>query len=272
MKPLVIERYPPKNKLLRSLIKYFWVMRSEIPVSVSYKLLPVTNIDIVLNFSTEMKYISGNTETAAPHYSLTGIKKRYRIVNQTGRLNLFGISFYPTGLYPFLQRPLDEYFDQSVDLTRIIPEFKTKVEYGFNPECDISTQIARLENLFTNFINPQLLLDKEKIEIFKTFQKSIGKLTVDEYCHTYGLNPRKLQRVFRKYIGMTPKSFKRINRFQGVIRSLVNNPPKDLTSIAFDHAFYDQSHFINDFKSFSGSSPSNFLSEKKSMKQNLIYK
>jgi AraC-like DNA-binding protein len=247
-------------------------MRSEIPVSVDYKLLPVTNIDIVLNFSKAMKYISGNTETAVPHYSFTGIKNQYRIVSQTGRLNLLGISFYPTGIYPFLQEPLDEYFDQTVDLTRIIPEFKTRIEHSFNPEGSIPTQIARLEKLFSIFINPQLFPDNEKFEIFKTFMKNNEILSVQEYCQTYGVNPRKLQRVFRKYIGISPKSFKRINRFQGVVRSIVNNPPKELTSIAYDHAYYDQSHFINDFKSFSGSSPMNFLSEKKSIKQNLIYK
>lgn len=272
MSQFTIERFPPKNPTLKTLIKYFWVMRSENDVKINHKLLPVTNVDIVLNLSNTMTYRGEFGETKAPPYSFTSIKNQYRILNQAGRLNSFGISFYPAGLFPFIKKPLEEFGDQTIDLATAASEFCTRLEYGLNPERDSIAQTNQIEKIVENFIDPQMIPNRQTNEIFATFTATIGKSNINEYCQKYGVNPRKLQRMFRKYCGINPIVYKRIKRFQRVVHYLIKNRPNDLTSIAYDYGYYDQAHFINDFKIFSGSTPSLFLKDKKSLKQHLIYK
>lgn len=105
--PLQITKYPVKHPLLKAFIKYFWIMWSEQEVSIRHKLLPVGNIDMVLNCSAPMTYQPAQREKIhTQSFHLTGIRQRYALIEQIGTLDLIGIAFFPMGLYPFLKIPL----------------------------------------------------------------------------------------------------------------------------------------------------------------------
>ncbi len=76
---------------------------------------------------------------------------------------------------------------------------------------------------------------------------------------TNTLCTRQFERRFKEYSGFSPKLFSRITRFQSSLDSF-GNKDKSLTDIAYDCDYYDQSHFINDFKEFSGYHPSQYFS------------
>jgi AraC-like DNA-binding protein len=74
------------------------------------------------------------------------------------------------------------------------------------------------------------------------------------------MSPRYLQRLFLQYTGVTPKLYHKINRFQLSLK-LVAKKDSSLTSIAYDCGYFDQSHFIREFKSFTGVTPSAYTAE-----------
>lgn len=232
-----------------------------------YKLLPVNNIDIVLNFAAPMNYHNGVERNTAPEYFFTGIRTRYQLVDQAGQWNIFGVSFFPAGFYPFLKIPLSEYTDQIVDFSLCDKNFRSNLEASFNPEGAISAQIEVLENIFLQLIDLKFIPEKRTIRLINAFFQSIDTLTIKEFCDESGIHQRKLGRLLKKYIGVSPKSWQKINRFQAALNKLIRLDLRNFTTIAHDAFYYDQAHFIHDFKFFTGCSPSRFLNEKRSIMQ-----
>ena len=83
---------------------------------------------------------------------------------------------------------------------------------------------------------------------------------------------RYLERKFREQVGIAPKQLCKIIRFQSALKSLLNNREDSLTNIATDSSYYDQSHFIKDFKNFTGLNPSEFLENEEMTLSSLFYK
>lgn len=79
----------------------------------------------------------------------------------------------------------------------------------------------------------------------------------------YGITSRYLQKLFLKHTGLTPKLYTKINRFQNTL-VLVSKREDSLTSIAYECNYFDQAHFIREFKSFTGLTPSEFLPDNSS--------
>src|SRR5262249_21630694 len=85
-----------------------------------------------------------------------------------------------------------------------------------------------------------------------------------DYCQ---VSLRQLQRGFRQVIGTSPKAFARILRFQEAQRRLMFDPDADLTAMAYDCGYFDQAHFIKDFKEFSGKTPTKYVHRRPQMQK-----
>jgi len=80
-----------------------------------------------------------------------------------------------------------------------------------------------------------------------------------------GVGERQLQRIFKEEMGVGPKQFIRLSRFQNTAKDLLLARPNDTLKVALEHGYYDQSHFIRDFKHFVGETPLAFLNSQDSM-------
>lgn len=263
---LKVKRISPKSSLLKGLVKYFWVLRSNAPVTLNHKLLPMSNVDLVLNFSSPTQYLVGNQVIPVPDYSFCGIQSQHRTTKQSGELNIFGVSFFPVGIYPLLKTPLSEYANQTIDFNAEVRGFDSMLEHRLNPHGAASEQAAVLEELLSQVIDVQSIPDKNALGLIRAFKSSRDTQTVGSFCAEHGISQRRLERIFQKYIGTAPKSFKRIHRFQTIVNQLLKKVD-EFTPLAYEHGFFDQAHFINDFKSLAGSSPKRFVEEKLSMRQ-----
>ena len=134
-----ITRYDAHHPLLKRLIKFFWVLTSEREVTMHYKLLPVNNIDIVLNFSVPMTYTTATPQkiqVQGCHFA--GIRTQSSLVQHCGTLDMIGISFFPQGLYPFLKIPLSEFTDTTIELALFNKEFIERVAEQFTDALSIT--------------------------------------------------------------------------------------------------------------------------------------
>ncbi len=262
-------RYPVTNPLLKNIINYFWVLESESEVSVNHKLLPVSNVDMIFNFCpSPITYINeeGNTETKSIH--LNGIHNRFYSIIQTGKLKVFGVSFLQAGLFPILRTPLNEITDKTINVDDIITAFTDDImEKVSFADSDIDI-IKVIENKIVHLLDYNLMPEKIIYKILKLCA-SDTILNINDLCNNTGINRRTIERVFNKYVGISPKLFARINRFQKTIKEL--NHSNSLTSIAYDFNYFDQTHFIKDFKSFVGCTPTEFINKNTSIKQIIKY-
>lgn len=262
-------RYPVTNPLLKNIINYFWVLESESEVSVNHKLLPVCNVDMIFNFCpSPITYMNenGNTETKSVH--LNGIHNKCFTIIQTGKLKVFGVSFHQAGLFPILKTPLSEVTDKTINADDIISAFTNEIMERAelaNSDQDI---IKIIENKIVDLLDYTLIPDISIYRILKLFNVD-NIVKVDDLCEKSGINRRTIERIFNKYIGVSPKLFVRINRFQKATKELHHS--NTLTSTAYDLNYFDQTHFIKDFKSFTGCTPSEFLNKNTSVKQIIEY-
>ncbi len=261
-------KYQVNEPILKHFIKYFWVMKSDQQVSINHKLLPVNNIDFILNFSSPIKYMSAGKKEIVPEiFHLNGIRDEYHMINQTGKLNVVGISFFPDGLYPFLKTPLSEFTNKTIDLDLFFKKFTLEIEEKLNITSSIQEKIDIIENELLLLLDYKYIPSKETCQIISTYYSNIDNMSINDFCNQYGINQRKLERTFNNYIGISPKLFYRLNRFQGILNKIIKHEYFDLTSLTYENDYYDQTHFLKDFKSFTGCSPKQFINERGSVKQ-----
>ena len=111
--------------------------------------------------------------------------------------------------------------------------------------------------LLNRLLSPESIdrIAKESVEIITNLK---GQVSVDELSEQIKINRRRLERKFSSAIGLSPKQLSKIIRLQSTLKMLANKRFTSLTSIAHEGDYYDQAHFIKDFKEFTGMSPKKF--------------
>jgi AraC-like DNA-binding protein len=90
------------------------------------------------------------------------------------------------------------------------------------------------------------------------FEKG-GCISLEELVDVSGVSERTFRRMFKKVIGLSPKQYCKIIQFNAVFEAIQTNDEKALFDLALTCGYYDQAHFINDFRTFLGQSPSQFI-------------
>jgi AraC-like DNA-binding protein len=267
MQKLRVKRHAPLHPMLRGLIKFYWVMQTSEPVRLNHKLLPVSNTDAVFNFSSAISYESGGTVTQVPNHSLSGLRTRHLINRQSGRLLLLGVSFRTAGLYPFIKVPVAELMNCTVALDELIPNFKGAFDGCIHPQNHITHCIEAIEEILAQRLEARYMVPARAQGLISAFARPTQSAGIKKFCSRQGISQRRLERIFNRYVGLSPKRFKRLTRFQAALNSLLKRNMPDFGALAYEHDYYDQAHFIHDFKAFTGCSPRRFVKQKASLKQ-----
>jgi AraC-like DNA-binding protein len=171
-----------------------------------------------------------------------------------------GISFSPIGFYPLIKEPLCKFANNIVIIDQIIPAFKNIAEKLAEIESS-QQRIAIIEEVLLSNIDFNLLPNRNYDTLIKDFLTHGDALNIKDYCKNHFYNQRTVQRFFKKYIGITPKAFLMNTKFQKSIKSLRMNNVDSMAQIGYEFHYYDQTHFINSFKSFMGKTPAKQLKE-----------
>ncbi len=130
--------------------------------------------------------------------------------------------------------------------------------------------ITFIESLEKALINDLYVKKQEQIDcsIIEAFI-SVNTSNIKNYCDDHGLSLRRLERIFRKYIGVSPKRFMNIVKFEESARDVMYNNELRLTDISYKHGYYDQPHFVKIFKDYTKYAPREFQSDKPALKSHL---
>lgn len=258
MTELELEKHAPIHPVLKKLIKYYWVLKSEKETEIQGTLIPMNNIDLIINVSPPIKYKSGNKEETFRNSHFIGIHDKCTVVEQKGILDIIGISFFPAGFYPILKEPLFKFKNNIVLVDHIIPSLKNLAEVMSEIESS-HQRISIIEEFLMNTVDVKLLPAEDYESIINDFHGDV--LKIKDYCKNHSYSQRTVERFFKKHIGVTPKTFLMNTKFHKSLKSLRMGNVDSMAQIGYEFNYYDQTHFINSFKSFMGKTPAKQLKE-----------
>lgn len=268
---LSVTRYAVRDIRLKPWVKFIWYLETKSNILLNNKLLPTDSIDIIVNLSDVMEYKIENQNYNASNIHFNGIRDKHGFVIQRGNIRVMGISFYPFGLYPFLKIPISEFKGQIVDLKQVSEAFVGKLEGTLNLVSSIEDIALHLEKILVSVLDEDLIANK-MVNLLNLFIYNNQYSTINLFCDDMNINIKTLERACLKYTGYTPKTLRKICRFKMVSNQLIyNSKNNDFFDLIYENEYYDQAHFIKEFKQFSGVSPIKFIKESKTIKENTKY-
>jgi AraC-like DNA-binding protein len=247
---------------LNQYVAAIWASRSNNEVK-KERILPDGGSVLIFNFGDSVTAtLSDGSSRTCNNNIFAGLMTSYVDLTYQGRFDQVGVVFKPFGAFPLVNCPMSEFLDSIVE-----PDLIDKYKFR-----------AVFENMgSTNCIQQRLLIFSnwlEKIFAGRTIESFIPHITsllhdseeisVTELADNIGKSQQHIARSFNKYTGTSPKKLQRIFRFRKVLQTLSHQRSHPLTETAYQFNYFDQPHFNNEVRSFSGFTPSQIV------KQNLM--
>ena len=184
-----------------------------------------------------------------------GFCKKYTEFPLENRFHYVGIRFYPSIFPQFFKINAMELSNRFEHLKLVVPLISGFIKNNFSPALSFQEIKLKLDDYFIQYLkNIKFDVDTRFYEALEIILKNFGSLETEANLNT-GISPRQLRRIFNYYIGTTPKTFSKVVRFQNILKAKPSSQSLKKNKLFYDVGFYDQAHFIKDFKNFYGVTP-----------------
>jgi len=173
--------------------------------------------------------------------------------------SIIGVHFKPGGAFPFLGLPAGELADTHVDLETLWGASADELRERLSEATTSAERFQLLQQALLRRLSHTVENHYAVSAALEMFAKNQARPTVREAAKYLGLSQRRFIQVFKSEVGMTPKLFSRIRRFQQTRTLIQRNPSPNWAGLACDLGYFDQSHLIHEFIEFSGRSPTEYL-------------
>jgi AraC-like DNA-binding protein len=219
--------------------------------------LPDGSPELIFNFGDPFEHlVDGARPQRQPAVFLVGQITRPMVLRPTGSVHLIAVRFEGHGA-SLLRRPMNRITNQWVGAPPL-PASLVHTMAALGPRPAFSHAAATLSRLLERLMTLHAGPDPRVMTAVQTIRETHGASTADSLARTAGLTMRSLQRLFAEDVGISPKMFARIVRFQRVFAA-VRDEPASLARVAAACGYYDQPHLIRDFRDFAGAAPAQLL-------------
>lgn len=240
----VLNRYTPSEDI-GFFVKHFWIVSWDLTDQEPYSqsIVPNPCVNLILEYGQSAVYAAA--------------KQTYSILLQ-GKGCVVGAKFKPGGFYPFLKQSVSEALQQPMAIHDLLGvDAETAEELILSQTNEIS-MVEMAEKL----IRPKLPERDDNIVMINEITDRIATerdiTKVDQVTEYFSINKRKLQRLFDQYVGLSPKTVIKLYRLQNAAEAMDRGHQLDLLELANELGYYDQSHFIKDFKATVGKTPEEY--------------
>jgi AraC-like DNA-binding protein len=199
-----------------------------------------------------------SSKNIEPNLVICGQQTRYYDLSLSGKTGMILIVFKPHGVKTFFNFPITELLNENLSLHDLLNNETIELEDKLFNSPNNRQRITLLEN----FLIKRLIQNNEfeRVEhAIKIIENSKGQIKTQDIAHEVCLGIKQFERTFSKYVGINPKKYASIVRFQSVIQMRRKHKNSSMFQLAFDNGYYDHAHFIHDFESFTGLSPKEFF-------------
>lgn len=233
---------------------------SESEMAGSYKVLPGTEVVMGFQYKGKLAYAENNQETSLSSSGLTGLNDSYRMFRNTNDTGSVLVYFKEGAASIFFQHPIHELFKESISLDNFMLRSELMVlEEKLQESKSDKQKISVIEQFLISKLNPGLQ-DILVLSAISMIYKSKGNIRIKDLAKSLHISQSPLEKRFRQKVGASPKKFSSLVRFKNSIAHYKPNTP--LTDLSYETGFYDQAHFIKEFRNFTGDSPEIFFGRK----------
>lgn len=232
---------------LRPYVRYYWTLDSDAPLDVLT--FPIGCPQIIFHRGTPV-YIP-ELDVSQSAVTISGQVNFPAHICSDGNLNMLVAVFYPHTVGMFIDTPPDVFYNREISGDDIDNAGLRDVSARILDGGDAGA-VAAMERWLVSKISPTLNLRRIGAALGRLM--SCPSLSVSRLADTACLSPRQYERIFRTHVGMNPKEYARVVRFQRVLR-MMQCGSRDYVGMAADCGYADQSHMIRDFRAMSGHTP-----------------
>lgn len=247
---------------LQPYINCYWMIEDNNQTVLKDMSFPDGCVELIFNMGVPVFRAAGDhSYNKNPPVELIGQMSRPYAIQSQGRRSMLGIRFYPHTTRSFFPLQLSELTDEVVNPDSINKTYEVLYQKIYD-QTNLYDQINAVEAFLLKQLDTTTGSRKFKIVDYAVKQILMNKSGSDlnAILKRCNISARYLQKLFDEYVGISPKMFMKIIRFQQSFKYL-NDPGSSLTSVAYNCGYFDQSHFIRDFKSLSGTLPSQYLTD-----------
>lgn len=250
---------------LDAFIRCFWYWEGAPRTHARERLLPNGEAAIIFNLRDDAMRIYDADDparyTSCGLVGITGPRTNCFAIDTANEERVIGIQFQAGGTFPFLREPTAEVANQSVALDCLWGPRAALIREQLLAAPSVDAMFTLLERSLLNHLARPLELHPAIDFARRHICRAPHATTIAGVTDRIGISQRRFIELFRDQIGLTPKAFCRVRRFQRVLEAVHRRQSVDWAQVALDGGYYDQAHFIHDFQDFSGMTPGAYLAK-----------
>jgi AraC-like DNA-binding protein len=251
---------------LQPYIKCIWTLSSNAMPAEPERVFPDGCMELIFNLKTPLVRISGNTNERQPKTFIFGQLTGALHLLPTANYSVVAVRFTPFGLSAFTNIPSLQFKGTEVTIENLWGEEGKELEEKVNT-LTTANAVAAIQQFFITRLKKHLTPHTLQPigAIANTIMAENGAHTVQYWAHHANLSQRQFNRRFKNIVGITPKEYIKVVRFNKVLRHFNTDSPDSMAMLAQQFGYYDQAHFIKDFREFTGITPGSFVHDSKTL-------
>jgi len=257
--------YVPPSPLAE-FVDYFWLYENYQPSQPHERLLPNGTIELVMQLGDDTAPLAVSSDH--DHRELfaggvvVGAYSHSFMIHTTQPQTIIGVHFKPGGAFPFFPVPAHELHNLHVAFDALWGRDAVTLREQLQHVTAPAARFQILEHFLRAHATRPLTLHSTLRSALQLLQQGAHRPTIADVTEQLDFSSRRFTHLFRAAVGLTPKLFFRVARFQAVLHHLEAGQPVVWADLAFACGYYDQAHFNHDFQAFSGLTPTTYLTHR----------
>lgn len=248
---------------LSDLVENFWLCDGYVSPHLRERIFPTGTFGLVFNLRDgDLRiYRARHPDrcTRLPGAVVSGPYGGYFVTDRAAEASLMAVHFKPGGAFPFLGLAANELLDTHVSLQDIWGRSALEIRERISTERTDARRLQILQDALLSRLVHRPERHPAVLSALEYLRHDPSRAVVGKLAGEVGLSNRRFIDVFNFEVGVKPKLFVRIQRFQRVLQQVHRLPLVDWAELALKQGYFDQSHLIRDFVAFSGISPADYL-------------